>query len=178
MGRSDCFVGDDVDSASWQLRRLEDDWWHWRILCWVRDSLLFTWLAGAVLMLVDEGEGKTFGFWLLWVGLAGWPIIMVLGHRLQEKAKDVERQYRPYIRGWLSWQALGWMVLGPVFVTGMLLPHLPWTAFLRDFGVVTYAGVIVWTTALVVLTWRRRETPAPQVQAPAPLSEERQPLAA
>jgi hypothetical protein len=97
---------------SCQLRKLENDWWNWRMLCWARDALLFTWIVGAVLMLVDEEEGKTFGFWLLWIGLAGWPIIMVLGWRWQEKAKDVEKQYRPYIRGWFSWQALGWVVLG------------------------------------------------------------------
>jgi hypothetical protein len=70
----------------------------------------------------------------------------------------------------------GWMVVGPLFVTGMLLPHLPWTAFLRDFGVVTYSGVIVWATALVVLTWGRKETPAAQIQAP--VCEEARPLAA
>src|SRR3954451_7246778 len=99
-----------------KLRRLEDDWGRWRILCWVRDALLFTWITGAVLMVADEGGGKSFGFCLLWLGLAGWPIIMVLGHRLQEKAKDVELQYRPYIRGWLSWQALGWVVLGIAIV--------------------------------------------------------------
>jgi len=100
----------------WQLRKLENDWWNWRMLCWLRDALLFTWVAGALLMLADEGDGKTFGFWLLWIGLAGWPIIMVLGHRVQEKAREVERQYRPYIRGWFSWQAVGWVVLGIALV--------------------------------------------------------------
>jgi len=99
-----------------QLRRLENDWWNWRILCWVRDALLFTWIAGAILMIADNNAGKIFGFGLLWIGLAGWPIIMVLGWRWQEKAKDVERQYRPYIRGWLSWQAVGWVVLGIALV--------------------------------------------------------------
>ena len=97
---------------SWQLRKLEEDWWRWRILCWVRDSFLFTWITGALLMLFDEEKAKGFGFALLWLGLAGWPIIMVLGWRWQEKAKDVEQQYRPYIRGWFSWQAVGWVVLG------------------------------------------------------------------
>src|SRR5437016_3743876 len=105
-----------MPADSWQLRKLENDWWSWRMLCWLRDALLFTWIVGAVLMIVDDGDGKTFGFWLLWLGLAGWPIIMVLGWRWQEKAKDVERQYRPYIRGWLSWQAVGWVVLGSALV--------------------------------------------------------------
>ena len=41
---------------------------------------------------------------------------MILGWRWQEKAKDVERQYRPYIRGWRSWQALGWIILGLALV--------------------------------------------------------------
>src|SRR5881227_1128035 len=115
-----------MPADSFQLHKLEDDWWHWRILCWVRDALLFTWVAGAVLMIADEGDGKTFGFWLLWIGLAGWPIIMVLGHRLQEKAKDVERQYRPYIRGWFSWQAVGWVILGIALVLYMRSFVRPW----------------------------------------------------
>lgn len=101
------------------VEKLQNDWWNWRILCWVRDTLLFTWITGALLMLFDDGGGKGFGFALLWIGLAGWPIIMVLGWRWQEKAKEVERQYRPYIRGWLSWQALGWAVLGIALVMYM-----------------------------------------------------------
>jgi len=123
-----------LDSAIWQLRKLEDDWWHWRILCWVRDALLFIWVAGAVLMIADEGDGKTFGFWLLWLGLAGWPIIMVLGHRVQEKAKDVERQYRPYIRGWFSWQAVGWVILGIALVLYMRSFVKPWVMMFSHRG--------------------------------------------
>ncbi len=123
-----------MSSAIWQLRRLEEDWWRWRILCWVRDALLFTWIAGAVLMVADEGDGKTFGFWLLWLGLAGWPIIMVLGHRLHEKAKDVERQYRPYIRGWFSWQAVGWVILGIALVLYMRSFVRPWVMMFSHRG--------------------------------------------
>src|SRR5258706_15406893 len=104
------------------------------MLCWVRDALLFTWVAGAVLMIADEGDGKTFGFWLLWLGLAGWPIIMVLGHRLQEKAKDVERQYRPYIRGWFSWQAVGWVILGMALVLYMRSFVRPWVMMFSHRG--------------------------------------------
>jgi hypothetical protein len=123
-----------LDSAIWQLRKLENDWWNWRMLCWVRDALLFTWIAGAVLMIADEGDGKTFGFWLLWIGLAGWPIIMVLGHRVQEKAKDVERQYRPYIRGWFSWQAVGWVILGIALVLYMRSFVKPWMMMFSHRG--------------------------------------------
>jgi hypothetical protein len=100
----------------------------------VRDALLFTWIAGAVLMVADEGDGKTFGFWLLWLGLAGWPIIMVLGHRLHEKAKDVERQYRPYIRGWFSWQALGWVILGIALALYMRSFVRPWVMMFSHRG--------------------------------------------
>ena len=117
-----------------QLRKLETDWWHWRILCWVRDALLFTWIAGAILMLLDDGDGKTFGFWLLWIGLAGWPIIMVLGWRWQEKAKDVERQYRPYIRGWISWQAMGWVMLGIALVLYARSFVTPWVRIINHRG--------------------------------------------
>jgi len=123
-----------MEQTIYQLQRLEDDWWHWRILCWVRDALLFTWVAGAALMLADEEEGKTFGFWLLWLGLAGWPIIMVLGWRLQEKAKDVEKQYRPYIRGWFSWQAVGWVVLGIALVLYLRSFVRPWVAIFSHRG--------------------------------------------
>jgi hypothetical protein len=100
----------------------------------VRDALLFTWIAGAVLMIADEGDGKTFGFWLLWIGLAGWPIIMVLGWRWQEKAKDVERQYRPYIRGWLSWQAAGWVVLGIALILYLRSFVTPWVVVFSHRG--------------------------------------------
>jgi len=120
---------------AWELRKLENDWWNWRILCWVRDALLFTWVVGAVLMLLDEGDGKTFGFWLLWVGLAGWPIIMVLGWRWQQRARDVEKQYRPYIRGWLSWQALGWVVLGIALVVYLRSFVTPWVIVFDHLGV-------------------------------------------
>src|SRR5436190_9205747 len=98
-----------------QIQQLENDWWRWRILCWVRDVLLFMWVSGLILMIADE-RGKGCGFILVWLGLAGWPIIMVLGWRWQEKAKDVERQYRPYIRCWRSWQAFGWIILGLALV--------------------------------------------------------------
>jgi len=123
-----------LQSDIWQLRRLENDWWNWRMLCWLRDALLFTWVCGAVLMLADEGDGKTFGFWLLWIGLAGWPIIMVLGHRVQEKAQDVERQYRPYIRGWFSWQAVGWVLLGLALVLYMRSFVRPWVMVFNHRG--------------------------------------------
>jgi hypothetical protein len=72
-----------------------------------------------------------------------------------------------------AWYA--WVVLGPVFVTCLVLPHLPWTNFLREFGVVTYAGVALWGVGLAVLTWRSR--PAALVRAAQP-DEVRQPLAA
>jgi hypothetical protein len=114
--QGDARIPIDMDHARWELRRLEEEWWRWRILCWLRDSLLFTWVVGALLMVFDRGEVKTFGFWLLWLGLAGWPIIMVLGWRWQVKAKEVEEKYRPYIRGWLSWQAVGWVVIGLAMV--------------------------------------------------------------
>jgi alpha-1,2-mannosyltransferase len=51
---------------------------------------------------------------------------------------------------------LGWMVLGTVFAAGMFLPHPPVTAFLRDFGVVTFAGLMMWCVAVAVLTWETR----------------------
>jgi hypothetical protein len=117
-----------------QLRKLENDWWNWRILCWVRDALLFTWVIGAVLMIADDGNGKTFGFWLLWLGLAGWPTIMVLGWRWQERAKDIEKQYRPYIRGWLSWQAAGWVVLGIAIVLYLRSFVTPWVILFNHRG--------------------------------------------
>ncbi|HEV8605807.1 MAG TPA: hypothetical protein VGQ99_10600 [Tepidisphaeraceae bacterium] len=105
-----------MNQAGWELRTLEEEWWRWRILRWLRDSLLFTWVVGALLMVFDREEVKAFGFWLLWLGLAGWPIIMVLGWRWQVKARAVEEKYRPYTRGWLSWQAVGWVVIGLVMV--------------------------------------------------------------
>src|SRR5688572_17842361 len=123
-----------MHSEPGQLRRLENDWWNWRMLCWVRDALLFMWVVGAVIMLLDEEEGKTFGFWLLWFGLAGWPIIMVLGWRVQQKAKDVERQYRPYIRGWFSMQAVGWVVLGLAIVLYVRSFVTPWVMTLSRRG--------------------------------------------
>jgi hypothetical protein len=67
-----------------------------------------------------------------------------------------------------------WVVLGSLFVAGMFLPHLPPTAYLRDFGIVTYSGVILWAVGLMVLTWGRRKAAAPAVQQPA----QQQPLAA
>lgn len=120
-----------MDHSINQLRNLENDWWHWRILCWVRDALLFTWITGAMLMLFDVEDAKTFGFWLLWIGLAGWPIIMVLGWRWQEKARDVEQQYRPYIRGWMSWQAMGWVVLGVAIVLYARSFVAPWATIVN-----------------------------------------------
>lgn len=60
----------------------------------------------------------------------------------------------PRGRAWL-----GWAVLSTVFVCGMLLPHLPPTAFLRDFGIVTLPGVVLWCVAAGVLAQENRPAP-------------------
>jgi hypothetical protein len=51
-------------------------------------------------------------------------------------------------RGWL---VLGWTALSGLFIAAHILPHLPDTTELRDFGMALYAAFLWWLAAIIVL---------------------------
>jgi hypothetical protein len=60
-------------------------------------------------------------------------------------------QVPPRGRAWWAW-----VTLGPAFLVCLVVPHFPSLFFLREFGVVMYAGVALWFLAMAALALARR----------------------